>query len=260
MFSLTSELFSDLPPPLVQTDTPVSVNPVPSRTNMSEKTIMWEVTNSQGSIITESGIILISGEYQTTVTTFLRDLDQMEGYTKYTKTWEVTNSNGSVVTESGIIDESGSYHTTVTTFPQKDQNWEWAANTVEYTKTWIVTNEDGSIITESGIVGESGLYQTTVTTFPHELSSFTIYQSEEAHSPGVINAGDIELTPLATSLSIYQSVIIEDGFPSSPGNTYTDAFSPTTGHDLDLPDDTTFTPSQSSSTTVPIESEYFQNL
>ena len=80
-----------------------------------------EVTNSQGSIITESGIILISGEYQTTVTTFLRDLDQMEGYTKYTKTWEVTNSNGSVVTESGIIDESGSYHTTVTTFPQKDQ-------------------------------------------------------------------------------------------------------------------------------------------
>ena len=27
MFSLTSELFSDLPPPLVQTDTPVSVNP-----------------------------------------------------------------------------------------------------------------------------------------------------------------------------------------------------------------------------------------
>lgn len=256
MFSLTSELFSDLPPPLVQTDTPVSFNPVPSRTNMSEKTIMWEVTNSQGSIITESGIILISGEYQTTVTTFLRDLDQMEGYTKYTKTWEVTNSNGSVVTESGIIDESGSYHTTVTTFPQKDQNWEWAANTVEYTKTWIVTNEDGSIITESGIVGESGLYQTTVTTFPHELSSFTIYQSEEAHSPGVINAGDIELTPLATSLSIYQSVIIEDEFPSSPGNTYTDAFSPTTGHDLDLPDDTKFTPSQSSSTTVPIESEY----
>ena len=73
MFSLTSELFSDLPPPLVQTDTPVSFNPcLVGLTH--EKTIMWEVTNSQGSIITESGIILISGEYQTTITTFLRTL------------------------------------------------------------------------------------------------------------------------------------------------------------------------------------------
>lgn len=255
-FSFPSELFSGLPPPLIQSDTPVSFNSEPTKDTRSEMTIMWEVTDIQGSIITESGIILISGEYETTVTTFPQDSYQLEGHTKYTKTWEVTNNNGSVVTESGLIEESGSYHTTVTTFPPNDRNWAWAANTIQFTKTWLVTNADGSIITESGIVGESDSYQTTVTTFPQELSLVSIYQTLKTHLPETINTDDTDPIPLATSLSVYRSVVVENESTSLLDGINTGVFNPTTGLGSDLSDDSMFIISQSLASIDPIESDY----
>lgn len=122
-------------------------------------TSTWEVTNNEGEIITESGVVSSFGEILTTLTTF----PQPAQPTVFTSTWEVTDKDGSLVTESGVVSMSGSSAIVVTIFPRYYD--------YEFTVTWEVMNSDGSVSTKSGIVSKSGSSMSTYTTFPHTSES-----------------------------------------------------------------------------------------
>ena len=115
----------------------------------SEYTTSWTTTNSDGSVVTNSGVVSQSGTSLTTLTTFAPDATS-----EYTTTWTTTNSDGSVETNSGVVSQSGSSLTTITTFVPDA--------TSEYTTSWTTTNSDGSVVTNSGVVSQSGTSFTTL--------------------------------------------------------------------------------------------------
>ena len=109
------------------------------------------VTNSDGSVSTESGIVSESGTSFTTITTFHHQPSASADITtEFTTTWEVTNSDGSVSTESGIVvnlvlpspRSLRSHHQPhLVLLPMLLLN----------SQPHEVTNSDGSVSTESGI-------------------------------------------------------------------------------------------------------------
>lgn len=111
----------------------------------TQYTTTWEITNSDGSISTESGIVSQSGIYLSTITTF-----PPEHQIQYTKTWEVTDIHGSVFQESGIVSESGKSFTTITTFPRQETDEEMSST--EYTTTFVTTNLEGENFTATGVI------------------------------------------------------------------------------------------------------------
>ena len=84
----------------------------------TEYTSTWEVTNTDGSVSTKSGIIDQSGTYFTTLSTFAPTTISGAIETEFTSTWVATDTDGLVSTKSGIVSQSGTSIATLTTFPE----------------------------------------------------------------------------------------------------------------------------------------------
>ena len=153
-----------------------------SGAGQSEFTSTWEVTNSDGSVSTESGIVSESGSSFTTITTFPPSSSSsvVAGVTtEFTSTWEVTNSDGSVSTESGIISQSGTSIATLTTFPEP-AGTVYPVTTL-FTTEYVTTCPNGELSTATGVVVVStdskGIEQTVTSVVPS-----TVYTKETVTS------------------------------------------------------------------------------
>ncbi|EMG45263.1 hypothetical protein G210_5123, partial [Candida maltosa Xu316] len=157
---------------------------------LSEYTTTFTTTNSDGSVETDTGVVVVTTDSNGSLTTstsvlptgpiFCKRDDPNCISSEYTSTWTTTNSNGEVVTESGIFEvttnsEGSLYTITISTFPQESA----ASTPTEYTTTWTTTNSNGEVETESGVVSQSGSYLTTLATFPQLITpTTTLYTTE----------------------------------------------------------------------------------
>ncbi|EDK45612.1 hypothetical protein LELG_03791 [Lodderomyces elongisporus NRRL YB-4239] len=98
-------------------------------------TTSWMSTLEWGNEITQSGIVLISDEETTTISTFLPVVNQ------HTITWTTVDENDEPVTRSGIVAYESGEWAVVTTYPP-----------LEYTTSWTSKVENGPVITESGVL------------------------------------------------------------------------------------------------------------
>ena len=155
-------------------------------------TSTWEVTNNEGEIITESGVVSSFGEILTTLTTF----PQPAKPTVFTSTWEVTDKDGVVATESGVVSSFGEILTTLTTFPQ-------LAKPTVFTSTWEVTDKDGSLVTESGVVSMSGSSAIVVTIFPRYYDYEFTVTWEVMNSDGSVSTKSGIVSKSGSSMSTY---------------------------------------------------------
>lgn len=141
----------------VESNTELISSAIQSSDIQTEFTSTWTTTNSDGSVVTESGIISQSGTSLTTLTTFqpatslvVPPYSVIE--TEFTSTWTATNSDSSVATESGVVSQSGTLLTTVTTFPPAS-----SAIVPEFTSPW---ETDTSIESSETLTVSASSYET----------------------------------------------------------------------------------------------------
>ncbi|KHC45700.1 hypothetical protein MGC_05729, partial [Candida albicans P37039] len=122
----------------VESNTELISSATQSSNIQTEFTSTWTTTNSDASVVTESGIISQSGTSLTTLTTFqpatslvVPPYSVIE--TEFTSTWTTTNSDSLVATESGVVSQSDTLLTTVTTFPPAP-----SAIVPEFTSPWKI--------------------------------------------------------------------------------------------------------------------------
>ncbi|SGZ57919.1 CIC11C00000003600 [Sungouiella intermedia] len=130
--------------------------------NLTTYTTTWTTTNSDGSVETDSGIVIVStdsaGSLFTTTSEFPNNYGSSSSYlplTTYTTTWTTTNSDGSVETDSGIVIVSmilqvRSSQRLLSSLTTMDILIIPSINHLH--TTWTTTNSDGSVETDSGIV------------------------------------------------------------------------------------------------------------
>ena len=232
-------------------------------------TSTWTTTKSDGSFVTESGVISQSGTSFTTIATFPPLYTSSDITTEFISTWTATNSDGSVTTEIGVVSQSGTSLTTIATFPPSSTE---SGITSEFISTWTTTSSDGSVATKSGVVIQSGTSLTTIATFPpmstssdiinEFTSTWTTTNSDGSITTesGIVSQSGTSLTTLTifepvTSLAVPSYTVIETEFISTWTTTKSDG-SIVTGSGIvsqsgtSLTTLTTFAPSSSSSSEI----------
>ncbi|KAF6067020.1 Hyphally regulated cell wall protein N-terminal family protein [Candida albicans] len=191
----------------VESNTELISSATQSSDIQTEFTSTWTTTNSDGSVVTESGIISQSGTSLTTLTTFqpatslvVPPYSVIE--TEFTSTWTTTNSDSLVATESGVVSQSDTLLTTVTTFPPAP-----SAIVPEFTSPWKINTsiESSETLTVSAssyeTVGESLAAATS-----SYLSSATVVvapsESEINTSSSILNNEEIASAPVSDTTSI----------------------------------------------------------
>ncbi|SGZ57924.1 CIC11C00000005881 [Sungouiella intermedia] len=156
------------------------LRPILFPNNYGTYTTTWTTTNSDGSVETDSGIVIVSTDSAGSLFTTTSEFPNL---TTYTTTWTTTNSDGSVETDSGIVivstDSAGSLFTTTSEFPNNYGSSSAYLPLTTYTTTWTTTNSDGSVETDSGIVivstDSAGSLFTTTSEFPNNYGSSSAY-------------------------------------------------------------------------------------
>ncbi|EMG49037.1 hypothetical protein G210_0291, partial [Candida maltosa Xu316] len=154
----------------------------------SEYTTTWTTTNTDGSDLTQSGVVSSIGTSGTTVTTF------PPPSTEYTSTWTTTDSDGNETTQSGVVTANESMTSTLTTFP----------GPTTYTTKWYTTGPDGELTTQSGLVSKEGSSTTTLTTYPGPSTEYTTTwtttnsNGDEITQSGLVTHNDDTTSTLTT--------------------------------------------------------------
>ena len=199
---------SEITPIPVHTSESATESAAESSDIQTQFTSTWTTTKSDGSFVTESGVISQSGTSFTTIATFPPLYTSSDITSEFISTWTTTSSDGSVATKSGVVIQSGTSLTTIATFPPMSTSSDIIN---EFTSTWTTTNSDGSITTESGIVSQSGTSLTTLTIFEPVTSlavpSYTVIETEfistwtTTKSDGSIVTGSGIVSQSGTSLT-----------------------------------------------------------
>ena len=191
----------------VESNTELISSATQSSDIQTEFTSTWTTTNSDGSVVTESGIISQSGTSLTTLTTFqpatslvVPPYSVIE--TEFTSTWTTTNSDSSVATESGVVSQSDTLLTTVTTFPPAPSaivpefTSPWKINTsIESSETLTVSASSYKRVCESLAAATSSSFSSaTVVVAPSE--------SEINTSSSILNNEEIASAPVSDTTSI----------------------------------------------------------
>ena len=260
---------SEITPIPVHTSESATESAAESSDIQTQFTSTWTTTKSDGSFVTESGVISQSGTSFTTIATFPPLYTSSDITTEFISTWTATNSDGSVTTEIGVVSQSGTSLTTIATFPPSSTE---SGITSEFISTWTTTSSDGSVATKSGVVIQSGTSLTTIATFPpmstssdiinEFTSTWTTTNSDGSITTesGIVSQSGTSLTTLTifepvTSLAVPSYTVIETEFTSTWTTTKSDG-SIVTGSGIvsqsgtSLTTLTTFAPSSSSSSEI----------
>lgn len=186
----------------------------------TEFTSTWTTANSDGCIVTESGIISQSGTSLTTLTTFqpatslsVPPTSVIE--TEFTTTWTTAKPDSSVATESGVVSQSETLLTTLTTFPAPSSDIVLGS-----TLTWEsdISNEPSDTLTVSAssyeLVNES-LAATTTTSFSSSTIVVAPSESDISTSSSVLNNGKTDSVSVSVPNSNTSSIAQHSNGPLS---------------------------------------------
>ncbi|KAI5911730.1 Cell wall protein IFF9, partial [Candida parapsilosis] len=142
----TKDATTNTPADSLSYESTTTVTDMTTSTHTTVVTTTWLVTNSDGSVETETGIATPSDTNSYESTTTVTDMTTRDSSSTIT-TFETSSDTNSYDSTTTVTDTTTTTETTV------------------FTTTWIVTKSDGSVETETGVITQSGDSSSTVTTF-----------------------------------------------------------------------------------------------